>query len=403
MKDESFNGSGDMKKHPIIKYDSFKHLAPAGLDISQIDKFIMRLKFSDDGAKKAATSKWHTDPNDHNEYFYLVVDAPAAEDPTITRATPFQIQSIKEADGKHLMLELEAYKMAWDVLGNLDLNVFRDNDAGTSSDPAARTTKPNKNGLAKRGDLNPNFSIDVGINKKHEEKVIFDCKECWSSGSVDLTARFRTSCFTIQEASITAKANKIQAAIDIQAELEAKFVVDRNSKSKAFKIPDKEIQIAHFPLSPLTILVTAGVRFEAEYDTEIKIDLLTGSFDPNPMKKPQLGWRPYVKEAKISANIGAALVISIDASLDILGTGIASGVELLFPKFELGLPKTQQRITYEREKEKDPLDVQSEIGFSAQPKLGYQVKFVPLKGEGLFNDVLKSAGIGSIELEGLPW
>ncbi|KAF3923704.1 hypothetical protein ABW20_dc0103294 [Dactylellina cionopaga] len=416
--------SEDQKEHPIISFDTFKSHINGEPDMSMISKYVMKLNFQSQTAVDYAKTKWALDPKDPKDYFYLVVDAQSVDDPSIKRATPFQIQKVTM---DNLVATLEAYPMSWDVLGKLDISVYKD----------TASPKSKKRSLSKRVDLNPGFSIDVGFNKekkediplfkwppfdlnldpeaKIEQKYEITCHECHLSGSLELAARFRTTWWWVEEASISAAAKDIDAVVDIRASVELK-------KKKEWKK-----RLGHFPVTPFTVFgilnfgprvdvsvaawveasakVTVGTRLEAKLNTGIKFDLMNiAGFDPSTIQGPEVSFKPYVAEVTAEGTAGAAMVLGIGVSADILGSGIGSNMEVLIPKFEYKLKagydselfckdvnKNDQKACAADPKPgqvKPELESAKQIAISATPSLGFQVRFIGFEGEGLLEDLL---------------
>ncbi|KAK6523091.1 hypothetical protein TWF694_005989 [Orbilia ellipsospora] len=439
--------SEDLKKHPIIQFDNFKDLVKGGKpDMSKISSYMITLDFVTKSACESAQKAWDLNPKDPKDYFYLVIDTVGPESPDTKRATPFQVQTVKT---EGTTAKLEAYPMAWDVMGKLDIGIY--------------TNKP-KTGLSKRFgvDLNPNMHFDINFNDKEKKNItmfqypFFDltpkaeidqrykitCQQCYATGSIDLAARFQTSWWWVTEASVTAAA-KFDAALDVVLAVEADK--KRDFKSDPYEWP---FRLWEIPCTPLTIFgiinfgpkinmgavatlkltgkITAGLALKASIDTKLHLDLADlKAFDPSTIKGPEVSVKPHLDKAVVEATAGLALSNGFAISLDILNSGVESVAELLLPKFEYklaggynskgycknnGVPNSKkarrevkaisahEQSTLAVEKRRDePVDMNADDnsgkwGISAVPSIGFQVKFTGLKGKGVLKDIIPEAG-----------
>ncbi|KAK6527585.1 hypothetical protein TWF694_004569 [Orbilia ellipsospora] len=367
----------DRTKHRIIQFDEFKDLIKGKKpDLSKLSDYKVTLEFTDLAAKTYAENAWKVAHTDAKDFFYLIVDIMEGD---IARALPLQIQSV-ETKEKSTVATLEAYPMAWDVIGDLDIKVYT--DKGKKAQPQS---------INKRLDFNPQTSIPLGWNEDLETKHLWwnplhgviakadvenqwkiDCVGCHTTGHLDLEAHFRTSWWWITEASISADLN-FHAAIDIQAwvKLESKLAEDKMD-SETFNIrdmvglPDRskplefEWPLIVAPITPLTIFglinvgpeigvsivnnikiageFTWGFQFNATLNTAFHMDFVNlGAFDPSTLHGPSVAAVPYLKAANVKATGGVALVTSIKAGVDVLRSGLESNVEALAPKFEFNV------------------------------------------------------------------
>ncbi|KAK6539136.1 hypothetical protein TWF694_009382 [Orbilia ellipsospora] len=469
--------SDDFQAHPIILFDTIRPLLQnPEPDLSMIPKFKIKLTFKDEAAVSYAREKWKLNPKDPKDYFYLVCDAAVPEDPALIRATPFQVQQVF-ASGK--VVTMLAYPMSWDVLSKLDIDIYK---STTQAQPAKQVrpqspspglsppkpkpykdglfpTKKQKNlGLTKRAfgdiDLNPGFSVPINLSRPKDEtlfhyplgdvmpeapvdvKVDVKCKECYARGKFELAARFRSTWWYVEEASLHAAAD-VKAVLDIQTKIELE---------KKWK---KKFRLGYFPITPFTIFgvlnfgpeieisvenwlaikgeLEMGTRVEATLNTAFNLDLMNiPAFDPSTIKGPEIKFKPYVTKANLKFTAGVALVSGIAISADILGSGIGSKMELMAPKFEYeiatGYDKSgfcgdnkgaikedkrdlqSQNIRYIQKREDAKEEKTSgEIGISAIPKLGLQLRFTALEGSGLLKELIPPMGEWEPEFLGHMW
>ncbi|RVD83635.1 uncharacterized protein DFL_005415 [Arthrobotrys flagrans] len=433
IKAKPYSWAEDVKAHPIIKYDDFKTWVKGEIDLSKLGNNSIKLEFLSDSAGGIVMEEWKLNPQDKKDYFFLIVDAPSVENPDIIRATPIQIQSVA-VDGT--VVTLEAYPMAWDVVGELDINIYSDK-------PKAST------GLAKRLDFKPGFALDVHFNDRQKAEiplfkfpplgfnpwpdakipktdikvagnVELTCVECHTAGRVEFGARFRTSWWWVKEASVHFSAKDLKSVTDIQAKVEIEG-------SKEWK---KEL--TSIPLSPFAIpgilnfgpeltfsvvktlkasgAFTVGARVESTLNTEFNFDLANVlAFDPSTIKGPEVNVGAYLKDAKVKVVGEAAFITAVGVSAKILGSGMNSDIELLLPKFqyeiEAGYSKGQFCDGFEgmTEEKKAALaknlanqapnntveiDTIKELGISLKPSLGFQVKLTGIEATGWLGDLI---------------
>ncbi|EPS37528.1 hypothetical protein H072_8815 [Dactylellina haptotyla CBS 200.50] len=342
----------DTKSHPIMRFDTIKAFVK-GQPIMDVGKSgTITLKFLEKKHVEYAEKQWKLEKNDPKDYFYFVTEERVPNKPGLVRAVLHQIQKVTmNADG--LTAVMEAYLMAWDVLGELDIGIYTINPG--------QNQPRNQNGLSKRSDWNPKWPISVNFNK--DGTTLFEkklgsstaiaegsfkivCKECHATGTIELAARFRTSWWMIREASLTMATKSLKAVVDIQAQVVLKKEPEPFRK-----------QIASFPISPLTIFgiinfgptitieaynkiavtgkFTAGVKLDAVVpDGYVKLDFADlQSFDLSTFYGPEVTWKPYIEEASVEVKGTVAAITSLGVSLDILGSGVGSSMELWLPKF----------------------------------------------------------------------
>ncbi|KAK6500070.1 hypothetical protein TWF481_010428 [Arthrobotrys musiformis] len=432
IKAKPYSWAEDVKAHPIIKYDDFKSWVKGDIDLSKLGTNSIKLEFTSDFAGGLVMEEWKLDPKDKKDYFFLIVDAPAVENPDIIRATPIQIQSVA-VDGA--VVTLEAYPMAWDVVGDLDINIYSDK-------PKAST------GLAKRLDLQPGFSVDASFNREKKEIPLFKfppfgfnprpdagipgtdikvagsveltCAECHMEGKVEFGARFRTSWWWVKEASVHFAARDLKSVTDIQAKVEIE-------DSKEWKKELTGIPLAPFaipgilnfgPEVTFSILktikasgaFTVGAKVESTLNTEFNMDLVNlGAFDPSTIKGPEVKLGAYLKDAKVKVVGEAAFVTAVGVSTKILGSGLNSDVELLLPKFSYEIEagysngkfcdgfegmtdenKAQLEKNLADQAPNNTVEVDNikELGISVKPSLGFQVKFTGIETTGWLEDLM---------------
>ncbi|EPS39548.1 hypothetical protein H072_6725 [Dactylellina haptotyla CBS 200.50] len=413
--------SDDKTSHPIIEFDGFKELIKDQKFESDYKNFKITMKFNSAADFQQAQKEWDLDPKDHDDFFYLIVDATTAESPDTKRLTPWQVQSVTMQ--KDQVVVLEAYPMAWDVLGKLDMKFF--------------TERPNANkarDLTKRlgVDFAPSVDIPISINKakkpiklfewpifqltpkqKYEKKVVVECAECWTEGMLHLGAHIRTSWWWVEEASFDA-AIKFKGVVDVTATVEVTTKI--NEKKEELISWGKDL--ANVPVTPLTIFgiinlgpevtlgihgdlsvsgkIKVGAKLEADIDSRFKIDLVNlGSFDLSTIKGPQVKLTPHLDRLEAAATATMSLVTGVGISANILGNGLASKAEILLPKFEHKIEGgfredgfCEDYVKKDKTYEKSEKTKGEKWGVASRRRLGFQVKFSAFTGEGLLKGVL---------------
>ncbi|EPS38030.1 hypothetical protein H072_8245 [Dactylellina haptotyla CBS 200.50] len=416
------------EKHPILGLDYFKEMIKSHSLFTEPGS--IKLEFHSPVLVKAAMEAWKwVGTPDTADYFILVVRSDDPENPGAQRKLPYKISAVRVDS---VTTTLTAEEIEWKQVGKVDITL---GSVGLSAE-VGRNSKTSKSRLA----LDAKWPVSVAygtantpislFNKKlGSEKSLAsgalsaECVNCYTTGSVELSATFKASFGEIHAASVSIKTYDMKAVVDMEASVQL-------GKQHEFR---KEL--ASFPIGPISIWgvvnfgpkisveaynnieaagsVTVGARLDASLpDSDIMLDLMhpktKSKFD---LKKPEINWDAGLREAKVEVKGTAAAITTFGVSIELLGSGVQSGVELWLPKLEYHAEagaKPADHGAYcknEREKltrrdaisgisgktDKEGTTVTAKgltAGVSGGAKAGFELKFVGVEGQGIIKEYL---------------
>ncbi|KAK6530058.1 hypothetical protein TWF694_003432 [Orbilia ellipsospora] len=378
--------------HPIVDLQHFKTL----LQSHSIFKTpnIIDLTFKSKDQVEYAMKAWDWVNKKDADYFFMVVQVPAPENPKILRT---KLHNVTKVEVNGLDTKLTAIELPWEAIGELDISV------GSVQVKQQKHTRD----LAKRFQLDPTFPIDVSYGQPGAEivmhgstfgadvldvgKASVKCVNCYAAGQVELAARFRTEFTKIKEASISVKTKNLGAVMDIEAVLEL-------AKAKEIRH-----EIISFPIGPITVWgifnfgpklsfegytqfsakgkVQVGAKLDARVpDSEAYLDLANPkSSRVNGFDKTTLEWDAGVRDSGVSLTGTSAIITKVGVSVDILESGVQSDLELWLPKVDYSVAAGIKTGGWCPKN----ADAKATAGINGNAKAGFQLNFVGLEGTGV--------------------
>ncbi|EPS38500.1 hypothetical protein H072_7741 [Dactylellina haptotyla CBS 200.50] len=383
------------KDHPIVALDHFKSLLKSHTLFEKPNT--INLEFQNNDQVTYAMKAWDWVNKNSADYFFMVVQVPVPGKKELVRT---KLHNVTNVEVHNLETKLTAVELPWESLGELDITV------GSAQAPGS----PNHaRDLNKRFTLNPSLPVDVSFGKPGKEISLhhidtgsedtiaegeFDvkCINCYTTGIVELAARFRTEWSKIKEASISVKTKKLAAVMDVEASFALR-------SAETFRH-----EIVSFPIGLISVWgifnfgPKIGIEAYQKYDAkgrvavgaklDVKVPESEAIVDFSNLKKSSVSgfkdttfeWDAAIKDSDAKVQGTAAIITKVGVSIDLLDSGVASDVEFWLPKVEYTIAgglKTGGWCPNHK-------DVRG--GVNGKVNAGFQVKFIGLEGSGILKD-----------------